>query len=291
MFGWNEIALHLACWGVAFLAATGIYSLAQRWCARPLLATLVAIFMPVFLVSSSTLICDVATLAFWVWALVLWERALVNGQSRWLLVAAGGLAGLAVLTKYSAVTLLPLLPILGVLRTRKLGWWLAALGVPLLMVAGYEWLTAWRYGTGLFSAAVGHTQNSRGFPSSWEGRGIIGLAFVGGCLLPLLFFAPWLWRPRTLLAGGFVILGVLSGIFWLGGDLGLLYENFGQMKHWAFATQVLLLTLGGVHLLLLTAAEVWPRRNLISVTLALWILGGLFSAIVLNLTINARDFY
>jgi 4-amino-4-deoxy-L-arabinose transferase-like glycosyltransferase/tetratricopeptide (TPR) repeat protein len=290
LFGWNEIALHLACLGVAFLAATGIYSLAQRWCERPLLATLVAIFMPAFLVSSSTLMCDVAMLAFWVWALVLWERALVNGQGRWQFVAAGVLAGLAVLTKYSAVTLLPLLPILGVLRTRKLGWWLAGLVVPLLMVAGYEWLTGRMYGTGLFSAAVGHTQHSRGFPSGWEDRGIIGLAFAGGCLLPLLFFAPWLWRPRTLLAGGFVILGILSGIFWLGGNLGLLYGNSGLMKHWGFATQVLLLTAGGLHLLLLTAAEVWPRRNLISVTLALWILGGLFSAIVLNFTINARGF-
>ena len=93
------------------------------WCERPLLATVVAIFTPAFLVSSSTLMCDVLMLTFWIWALVFWERALGNGQCRWQFIGAGVLAGLAVLTKYSAVTLLPLLPLMSLLRTRKLGWW------------------------------------------------------------------------------------------------------------------------------------------------------------------------
>ena len=78
LFGWHEIVLHLACLVVAFTAAVGIYSLARMWCERPLLATVVAIFMPVFLVCSTTLMCDVLMMTFWVWALVLWERALVS---------------------------------------------------------------------------------------------------------------------------------------------------------------------------------------------------------------------
>ena len=112
LFGWNEIVLHLAGLAVAFMAASGIYALAQMWCDRPLLATVIAIVTPAFLVSSTTLMCDVLMMTFWIWALVLWERALASGQSRWRFVGAGVLAGLAVLTKYSAVTLLPLLPIL-----------------------------------------------------------------------------------------------------------------------------------------------------------------------------------
>ena len=182
LFGWNEIILHLAGLAIAFTAAVGIYSLAKMWCERPLLATVVAIFTPAFLVSSTTLMCDVLMLTFWIRALVLWERALAKEQCWWQFVVAGVLAGLAVLTKYSAVTLLPLLPILGILRTRKLGWWWVGLAVPLFMVAGYELITARMYGTGLFSAAVNHTQNNRdGF--DWEARGIIGLAFAGGSLL------------------------------------------------------------------------------------------------------------
>ena len=292
LFGWSEIVLHLAGLAVAFAAAAGIYFLAQMWCNRPLLATLIAMFTPAFLVSSTTLMCDVPMLTFWIWALVFWERALASGQSRWRFLGAGVFAGLAVLTKYSAVTLLPLLPILGVLRTRKLGWWLLGLVPPLIMVAGYEWMTARMYGTGLLSAAIGHTQHSRGFPGGWEARGIIGLAFAGGCLLPLLFFAPLVWRWRALLAGGILIFGGLLGTLRLGGDPGLFIPSVSSelIRHWDFLLQMVLLSAGGLNLLLLTAAEVWPRRNLVSVTLALWILGGLFSAIVLNFTINARGF-
>jgi tetratricopeptide (TPR) repeat protein len=147
------------------------------------------------------------------------------------------------------------------------------------------------YGKGLFSAAVYYARvHPSGFPSGWKARGIIGLAFAGGSLLPLLFFAPWLWRLKTLLAGGSVILGILSGIFWLGGDLGLLKANSGLMKHWDFAAQVLLLTAGGLHLLLLVAAEAWQRRDRISVVLAFWIISGLFFAAVLNWAVNARSF-
>ncbi len=292
LFGWNKIALHLACLGVAFLAATGIYSLAQRWCERPLLATLVAIFTPAFLVSSSTLMCDVPMLGFWIWALVLWERALANGQNPWLFVGAGALAGLAVLTKYSAVVLLPLLPVLSLLRTRKAGWWLG-LAVPLIVLAGYEWVTARMYGKGLFSAAVYYARmHPAVFPGGWKARGIIGLAFAGGSLLPLLFFAPLLWRRRVLLAGGVVIFGILLGIFYQGSNLGLihLWGNPELMNHRDFVLQVMLLTAGGLHLLLLVAAEAWQRRDRISVMLALWIISGLLFAVVLNWTVNARSF-
>ena len=292
LFGWSEIILHLAGLAIAFTVAVGIYALAKMWCERPLLAAMVAIFTPAFLVSSTTLMCDVLMLAFWIWALVLWERALAGEQCWWQFVVAGVLAGLAVLTKYNAVTLLPLLPILGILRTRKLGWWWVGVAVPLFMLAGYELLTARMYGTGLFSAALKHTQNDRdGF--DWEARGIIGLAFAGGSLLPLLFYAPLLWRRRTWLIGGAAIFGVLLGLIRLG--------NFQIMKvppelmnllmnRWGFVLQLVLLTAGGFHLLLLVGAEAWRRRDAVSLVLVLWIVSGLFSIIVLNFMVNARSF-
>jgi 4-amino-4-deoxy-L-arabinose transferase-like glycosyltransferase len=294
LFGWHEIALHLACLAVAFMAAAGIYSLAKMWCGRPLLATVIAIFTPAFLVSSTTLMCDVPMLTFWIWALVLWERALACSKQRgWRFAGAGVLAGLAVLTKYSAVTLLPLLPLLSILRNRKLGWWLAGLAVPLLMVAGYEWLTAEMYGRGLFSLAISHTHLSREFPGSWEARGIIGVAFAGGCLLPLLFFAPYLWRPRTWLAGGVVMLGMWLAMFPLWNNLGLINTAMGKnpeaAKHWYYLLQVAILTAGGLHLLLLAVTEGWRGRDITSVILALWIIGGFLSATVLNFAVNARS--
>src|SRR5438105_69677 len=122
LFGWSEIALHSGCFVIAFIAALGIHSLAKLWSGHPLLAALIAIATPAFLVSSSTLMCDVMALAFWIWALVLWERALAC-PSPWRFLIAGALAGFGVLTKYSAVDLLPLLFVLAVLRARRPGWW------------------------------------------------------------------------------------------------------------------------------------------------------------------------
>jgi len=294
LFGWHEIVLHLAGLAVAFAAAVGIYSLARIWCERPLLATMIAIITPVFLVSSTTLMCDVLMLTFWVWALVIWERALGNERSRWWFMVAGVLAGLAVLTKYSAITLLPLLPLLSLLRTRKFGvWWLLGLAVPLLMVAGYEWMTARMYGRGLLFAAAHFAQTHRiGFSGGWLAKGIIGLAFAGGSLLPLMFFAPWLWRRRTLLAMGILIFGALLAVFRLGGNLGLIHPwAYPElMNHWDFLLQVVILTAGGMLLVLLVVTKVWQRRDLVTVTLALWIISGLFFAIVLNWTISARSY-
>jgi len=292
LFGWNEIVLHLAGLVVAFTAASGIYSLAKIWCERPLLATMVAIFTPAFLVSGTALMCDVPMLALWVWTIVLWERALQSEQSPWQFVGAGVLIGMAVLTKYSAVTLLPLLLVLSLFRTRKLGWWLLGLAVPLVMVAGYEWFTARIYGRGLLFAAAHYAQTYRaGFSGGWKAKGIIGLAFAGGSLLPVLFFAPWLWRWRTLLAGGVIFFGVWLAIFRAGGNLGLIHpwQNLNPMNRWDFALQVALLTTAGLHLLLLATAELWRRRDIGSTILVLWLVGVLVFATMLNWTVNARS--
>jgi len=291
VFGWNEIALHLAGLLVAFMAALGIYSLAKMWCEQPLLATVVAILTPAFLVSSTTLMCDVLMLSFWIWALVLWEHALVNKQSRWQFVGAGLLAGLAVLTKFSAVILLLLLPIMGLIRMRKLGSWLLGVVVPLMMVAGYELITTRMYGSGGLSGAAGyaHTYGAV-FAGGWPVKGIIGLVFAGGSLLPLLLFAPWLGRQRTWwLAGGAAIFAALVEMFWHC-DLGIIRAVPESINQWILVLQLALMAAAGLLLLLLTGAEVWQKRDVTSMMLAFWIMSVLFFAIGLNWTVSGRSF-
>jgi len=290
VLGWSEWPLHLAGLCMAVLAAFGIYSLAQRWCQRPLLATAISIFTPAFFVSASTLMCDVPMLALWIWAVVLWEKALTEGMDRRLFLGAGLLAGLAVLTKYSALTLLPLLPLLALLRTRKVGWWLAGLAVPVVLVAGYEWLTWHEYGQGLVAAASYHARSFRpGFPGGFKATVLVGLAFAGGSTLPVLWFAPWLWRPRDLLAGVAVLLGGWLALMVGWEKLGL-SENAPMLNHPGYLLQVMIMVAAGIHLVLLAAVSTWRRPDAVSLSLLAWIGSVLFFAIIVNWLINARSF-
>ncbi len=289
VFGWREIALHGALIPVAFVAAAGIYQLAKIWCGRPLLATIVAVSTPVFLVSSTTLMCDVPMLALWVWAVVMWERALNDGHPARFL-AAGTLAGLAVLTKYSALTFLPLLLILGLLHKRRPGGWWLWLAVPVAMMGVYEFATGRLYGQGLISAAADYAAERRSsFEGGWTAKGIIGLAFAGGSLLPTLFFAPWLWSRRRLLTGSLLALGFSLAALSFCEKLGPMDLTSGYGASWGFWLQMSLMMTGGLHLLLLTGAELWRRRDPVTIVLALWVFSGFIFATVLNWSINARS--
>ena len=75
VFGWSEISLHIALLLPAIGMLWGTYRLAEFFGSRPLVAALVTLLTPAFLVSSSTVMCDTILGCFWVWALVFWERA------------------------------------------------------------------------------------------------------------------------------------------------------------------------------------------------------------------------
>ena len=69
-FGWSELALHGAFLVPAVAAVLGTFFLAQRLSASPLLGALLVLFTPVFLVSATTVMCDVWLLALWVWSFI-----------------------------------------------------------------------------------------------------------------------------------------------------------------------------------------------------------------------------
>ena len=136
-FGWSEIALHLAFLLPAVAAVLGTYFLAVGFCDRPLLAALATLLCPVFMVSSTSVMCDTMMLAFWVWAVVLWLRG-ENGGSRFFPVASAGLIAAAAITKYFAVALIPLLLAYSLLRRPRLGWRFLSLAIPIAVIVGYD---------------------------------------------------------------------------------------------------------------------------------------------------------
>jgi len=106
ILGWSEIALHFAFMLPAIAVILGTHRLARRLGGNPLLAALVTLFAPVFLVSATTVMCDVLMLAAWTWAVVCWVEGQENTRK---LLLAGLLIALAEMTKYFGVCLIPLL--------------------------------------------------------------------------------------------------------------------------------------------------------------------------------------
>jgi 4-amino-4-deoxy-L-arabinose transferase-like glycosyltransferase len=107
VFGWSELALHSAFFFWAVLSVLGTFALARRFSREPFIVALVTIFTPVFLVSATSVMCDVMMLALWLWALEFWFAGLGRQQS-WRLFVSAGLISAATLTKYFGISLVPL---------------------------------------------------------------------------------------------------------------------------------------------------------------------------------------
>lgn len=288
LLGWSERALHAAFLLPAAGVAAGTWLIARRLCARPLLAALTGLLTPVFLVSSTNVMCDTLMLAFWCASIACWLRGFDGGGTRWWLAGAG-LAAVAALTKYFAISLIPLLLVHGWLRARRLGTWTATLLVPVAIVCGYELGTRAFYGVGLVTDAVGFVdtfRESRG--SGLPFRTLTALVFAGGCLLPALWFAPMLWSRRAL-AGGVAVVG-LAAALWapLSRLVGVAFPTHDATP-WLLVVQLLLMALAGVSLLGLAAGDLRRHGDAESWLLALWLLGTFVFAGFVNWVNNGRS--
>jgi hypothetical protein len=291
-FGWNEVALHLAFLLPALAAIAGTYVLATRLCSRPLVAALATMLTPVFIVSSTTLMCDTLLLAFWVWAVVCWDLGIGENRARfqwmyWCLAAL--LVGLASLTKYFGMSLLPLLLVYTLARKAPKRA-LIALVIPLSMLAAYQIVTESMYGRGLLQDAAGFAQQTRhelrveGF---W--KWLIAVEFAGGCLASVAFFLPWLWRSRDLLMGLALMVPVTLGLAQI--NPLELAPNAVPGKSAFTAGEILhlgLFMLCGLAVLALIVSDLHLRRDASALLLALWAGGTLLFAAHFNWSINGR---
>ena len=151
--GWSEPAMHGAFVVPAVAATLGTLFLARRLCDSPLLAALLTLFTPVFLVSATGVMCDVWLLALWVWSVESWLRGLERHSYRFLLLASV-LTAAAALTKYFGASLVPLLAAYTLVRDRRFTYRLLFLLIPVMVIIMYEVMTKAKYGEGLFSNAM-----------------------------------------------------------------------------------------------------------------------------------------
>jgi 4-amino-4-deoxy-L-arabinose transferase-like glycosyltransferase len=286
--GWGEKALHFAFLLPAVAAILGTYRLARRFTNRPGFAACATLFTPVFLVSSTTLMCDTLMLAFWVWAVVLWVEGFERGGA-WRLACAGLLMALAALTKYFGACLIPLLIAYSLICRKRLGGWTVFFLIPVAVLAVYQWVTASLYGRGLLSDAGAYVSLIRG-SSDFSGpvAGVTALAFTGGCLAVATFLAPLLWRTRARMAAvaGLIL---VAGVLVMGGRLAKVYGDFpGASLTWV-EVQVMFWAAGGASVLALAIADAWQRRDAGSYLLVLWVFGTFLFAAFFNWIVNGRS--
>lgn len=290
IFGWSEVALHGAFLLPALAVALGTYRLARQLCGRPMLATLMSWLTPAMLVSSTTVMCDVLMLAFWVWAVALWIEGVAR-DSLARLIGASVLIGLASLTKYFGACLVVLLAAYSLIGRRRLGRCFACLLIPVGVLCAYGWTTRALYGRTLLLDAAAYVPllgGPQAFASSKLAGCLIGLSFIGGGLAAAAFCAPVLWRGWTLagLAGGTILFAAAllsTGLFLkdygpLRGTTRLFLE--GQIVFWA---------IGGACVLGLALTEPRNRGDADGWLLSLWVLGTFLFAGVLNWTVNGRS--
>jgi tetratricopeptide (TPR) repeat protein len=299
--GWSEIWLHLWAMLPAIAVALGTLQLARSFTERGLLPVTLTILTPGFLICATSLMCDVMMVAFWIWAIVLWQKGLVRAQYRYF-VWASLLAGFCGLTKYSGFSVVPLLFIYALWRERKIGAWAWALLIPLAMFGGYELLSQRLYGVSLYQNAADYAREVR--PTSVGEapiRLIGGLVFSGGCALPVIVLAPWLWKRRGQMLGMVLLLLAVLGPSILNAlQLSLPPNHFGFSAvwrdgwlslrgNWQLDIQRGIWLMGGISVLALATADFVRYRDAVSALLGLWIIGVLLFASVLNWTLNGRS--
>ncbi len=284
--GWSEAALHMAFFAFAVAAAIGTYYLAKELCQRPLTAALTGVLTPVFIISATTVMCDMMMTAFWVWAVFLWimglrKRSVLNIILASLCVAASSLS------KYVGMSLIPLLLLYSL--AKRQGRWAWFLLIPSAMLAGYDLITRFLYGRGLLL-------NAASYAISYPGKGflnfITGLVFVGGGLISAFFYSFFIWRKRTLIAGALAVAALLA-LFPVRDFLGLFPAALARYRddsafHWLFIGQFYLFALGGAGALAAACSDLWNSRDAEALLLFLWIIGIFVFLCLLNWTINAR---
>ena len=286
LLGWSEIALHAGFLLPALAAILGTYCLGRNFCSRPFWAALATVAAPVFLLSSTSVMCDTMMMAFWVWSVYFWMEGFKTGNPAKLCLAALLIAACS-LTKYFGMSLIPLLLTYSWLERRRIGRWLACLCLPVLVLAFYQWLTHRLYGHGLLLNAVAYATQLR-VGGALPSKVLAGLAFAGGGVVMLLTAAPLLWDRKKLAAGFFMAVMVGLLVLTMKKVGGFQVVDAGNVK-WLFVIQISLLVTAGTSLGLLVAEDWLRQKTPASALLGLWVAGTFVFACAVNWTVSGRN--
>jgi len=287
LLGFSEVGLHLAGLVPAVAAVLGTYELARPFCGRPLLAALLAMATPVFVLCGTSLMGDMLLLALWCWSLALWHRGLLENRHG-LLLSGAALAALATLTKFFGVSIVPLL-LLAALETerrlsRKVLWLLLPLGV----IIAYHYLTQALYGYGHLSTAGFYVTAAANRISVWE-EGFRVLVFLGGCVVGLLALAPRFWNLTALgVSAALAFVASLSVIILGWADINGQIASLESVAGCSLLAHVFVFLCAALVVIGLVLSEI-SRGLATSFMLLAWVVGTLAFAGFINWTLNGRS--
>ena len=271
-FGWSEVSLHVACLLSAVGLVIGTYELAGLLNGRPMVSALLVFSAPVFIVSGTTVMCDMLMVSLWVWAVYFWVKGCRDCRSSTVMLGALFIL-LSTFTKYFAISLLPLLVVYSLWARVPWRYW--RLGVFFVIVGclGYQFWTQILYEQGLMTDAADY---ARTLNSCTGDRVIAGLAFAGIASVPVFLglFArrvDWLWVAALI----FAALVIIGSIFFSNST------ELVQRGGW--------IALGLCGACGALGAIARRRCSPEGVLLCLWILGTLVFTIFLNWTVSARN--
>jgi hypothetical protein len=146
----REAPFHAVYIAWSLIAAIAMLSLARRFCDRPVIATLLFVAVPAFVVNGNSFEADVPFLAMWMAAIALFVKA-VDDDSRWSLWGSALFGALAGLAAYQSILLTPVLALFLIERRRVsksggMAAWMVVLAAPAAL-AGWQ----------LFELAIGGT--------------------------------------------------------------------------------------------------------------------------------------
>ena len=185
-----EVPFHAAYIVFSLIAAFSAWSLARRFSPHPLLATLLFLATPAFVVNGNSLESDLPFVAFWLLAVATYVKAVDTRSTRVLMASCVAMV-FAALAAYQAVFLVPILFLYG----RK--WRTAAFATLVAPMALVCWQLFERMSTGAMPAAV-----LAGYLQSWgyeaAGQKLKSAVALTAHLAWLVF--PGLWLPPLLVA-------------------------------------------------------------------------------------------
>ncbi|MBI3667893.1 MAG: glycosyltransferase family 39 protein [Acidobacteria bacterium] len=240
----RELPFHLFYMLFSLLAAAAMYCLAGRFTDHPLLATLLFVCVPAFVVNGNSLEADLPFLAFWMLSFALY----FEGHH---LLSAGSLA-VAALGAYQAIFAVPILAHeVWHSRRHSRTAWIPVLAAPLALAAWQGWQ---RISTGEVPATV--------LAGYFQTYGLLALVKKFHSALALTDHLGWMVFPIAILA-------TRAG-FWIGAPVALVVTAALSGYFWWQRLLLAVSLVAGLMLLARWAVTLWKARTTEDGFLATW---------------------